>query len=111
MTELDIYLLDQLELAEMLEIDDLYAWEFVLNEDLLDQSDAAAQAGQSFASEDNLLSIEIMDGRTKRHWGFSYNQVMEAVYLPAEDCWEIEDGQQTHRLKCQFGVSVGSADD
>jgi hypothetical protein len=111
MTEQELYLLDQLELADMLEVDDLYAWEFVLNEDLLDQADAAAQAGQPFASEDNLLSIEVMDGRSKRRWRFSYNQVMEAVYLPAKDCWEIADGQQIHRLKCQSDISIGSADD
>ena len=110
MTDAALCLLDQLELVDMLEIDGLYAWEFSLNEGLLDQADAAAEADLPFASEDILLSIEVIDGRTKRHWRFSYNQVMEAVHLPAEDCWEIADGQQSHRLKCQTDITVGSDD-
>lgn len=46
------YLLDELETADMLEIDGLHAWRFELNENLLDQADLAAEADQPFASED-----------------------------------------------------------
>ena len=38
------YLIDQLENAALLEIDGLYSWQFSLDEALLDQADAAAEA-------------------------------------------------------------------
>ena len=109
MSEQATCLLDQLELADMLEIDGLHAWEFALGEDLLDKADAAAEANLPFASEDILLSIEAMDGRSRRHWRFSYNQVMEALYQPADDCWLIDAGQQSHRIRCQSDIA-GSGD-
>lgn len=70
------YLLDELETADMLEIDGLHAWRFELNENLLDQADLAAEADQPFASEDWVLAVESLDGRTRREWRFSYNAVM-----------------------------------
>ena len=101
------YLLDQLESADMLEIDGLHASDFSLDEDLLDEADAAAEAGQSFASETIVLHIEAMEGRQRRRWQFSYNQVMEAVYQPEDDSWRLEGD---HLLRC-LGAVVAEGDD
>ena len=97
------YLLDQLETADMLEIDALHAWQFELNEALLDQADASAEAQLPFASEEIVVTIEGVDGRERRVWRFSYNQVMEAEYLIEEDTWLLEDGK--HRLRCLGAIS------
>ncbi|GAB3473668.1 DUF5629 family protein [Azotobacter salinestris] len=101
------YLLDQLEAADMLEIDGLHASDFSLDDALLDEADAAAKADQPFASEGIVLHIEAIDGRERRHWQFSYNQVMEAAYQPADDSWQLEGG---HRLKC-FAAIGAEGDD
>jgi hypothetical protein len=100
------YLLDQLDTADMLEIDGLHAWQFSLSETVLDQADAAAEANQPFASEEIVLVIESMDGRTRREWRFSYNQVMEAQYLAEDNAWLLDDGK--HRLQCLSALGVGS---
>lgn len=98
------YLLDQLEAADMLEIDGLHAWQFELDEALLDQAQAAANAGQPFASDETVLAIEGMDGRQRRAWRFSYNQIMEAQLVNAEDIWLLDEG--AHRLRCMSAVYV-----
>ena len=59
------YLLDQLELADMLEIDGLHAASFALNDDLLDQADAAAEADESFESEEIVLTAPSSAGRAR----------------------------------------------
>lgn len=100
------YLLDQLECADMLEIDGLHAFDFTLNDDLLDQADAAAEADQPFASEDVVVSVEALDGRERKRWHFSYNSVMEAQYLADDDSWQLG----AHRLKC-LGATVASDDE
>ncbi|GAB6387485.1 DUF5629 family protein [Stutzerimonas marianensis] len=102
------YLLDQLEAADMLEIDGLHAGSFVLNEPLLDDADMAAEADQPFASEDVVLTIECIDGRERRAWRFSYNQVMEAEYRAEDDSWSLGDGK--HRLRCLGALAVGEPD-
>ncbi|WP_353934533.1 DUF5629 family protein, partial [Acinetobacter baumannii] len=48
----------------------MHAWRFELNENLLDQADLAAEADQPFASEDWVLAVESLDGRTRREWRF-----------------------------------------
>jgi len=101
------YLLDQLENADMLEIDGLHASDFSLDEPLLDEADAAAEADQSFASETVVLRIEALDGRQRRQWQFSYNQVMEAMYQPADDSWQLEGG---HVIRC-FSAIGAEGDD
>lgn len=98
------YLLDQLEAADMLEVDALHAWQFELNEAVLDQADAAAEAGLPFASDDTVVTITSIDGRERRVWRFSYNQVMEAEYVDAQDAWLLDGG--THRLRCLAAISV-----
>ncbi len=101
------YLLDQLENADMLVIDGLHASDFSLDEPLLDEADAAAEAEQSFASETVVLRIEALDGRQRRQWQFSYNQVMEAMYQPADDSWQLEGG---HVIRC-FSAIGAEGDD
>ncbi len=97
-------LLDQLETADMLEIDGLHAWQFILAEAVLDQADAAAAADQPFASEDVVLTVECVDGRERRSWRFSYNQIMEAQYLIDTDSWLLDDGK--HRLRCLGALGI-----
>lgn len=98
------YLLDQLDAADMLEMDGLHAWQFELDEVLLDQADAAADVGQPFASENIVLTVEVMDGRQRRVWRFSYNQIMEALYLENDDSWSLDEGK--HRLRCMSAISA-----
>ncbi|MCQ4297367.1 DUF5629 family protein [Pseudomonas stutzeri] len=95
------YLLDQLEAADMLIIDELHAWQFELNEALLDDADAAAEANQPFASEDTLLTIDLVDGRTRRQWQFSYNQIMEAQLQADGESWLLEG---PHQLRCLSAI-------
>ncbi len=102
------YLLDQLEAADMLIIDDLHAWQFELNEALLDDADAAAEANQPFASEDILLTIDLVDGRTRRQWQFSYNQIMEAQRQPDGESWLLEG---PHRLQCLSAIGGEDEDE
>ncbi|WP_437880837.1 DUF5629 family protein [Pseudomonas sp. LRF_L74] len=103
MSEHSPYLLDQLESADLLEIDGLHAFDFSLDDDLLDQADAAAEADESFASDAIALRIDVRDGRDLKHWAFSYNSLMEASHDAASDSWLI-DGK--HRLSCLQGVGV-----
>ena len=101
------YLLDQLESADMLEIDGLHASRFSLDETLLDEAEAAAEADQPFASEAVVLNIEAVDGRQRRQWQFSYNQVMEAIHQPEDDSWQLEGD---HLLRC-FAAIGAEGDD
>lgn len=110
MTTEDRYLLDELQTADMLEVDGLHAFDFTLNEDLLDRAEAAAEAGQAFASDEMVVQIECLDGRERRRWQFSYNAVMEAVYAEAEDCWMLGD-EPAHRLKCLGAISAEGGDE
>ena len=105
------YLIDQLENAALLEIDGLYSWQFSLDDALLDQADAAAEADLPFASEATLLRIELMDGRDHRKWQFSYNDVLEAVYQSATDSWSIAAGASQHVLKCQADIAASADND
>ncbi|MBZ5756138.1 DUF5629 family protein [Pseudomonas sp. S5(2021)] len=98
------YLLDELELADMLEIDGLHAWSFSLNETLLDRAEAAAEAGEPFESDETVVEIECVDGRQKRRWAFSYNTVMEAQ--PQADGSWLLGPEPVHRLRCQAAYSA-----
>lgn len=104
------YLLDQLETADMLEIDGLHAFEFSLNEELLDRAEAAAVADEAFSSEEIVLRIESLDGRERRRWQFSYNTVMEAQYNAEDDSWMLSDPPQ-HRLRCLGAIRASTEDD
>ena len=95
------WLIDELENADMLIIDGLHAWQFALDEAVLDQVDAAAEANQPFASEATLLTIDLVDGRTRRQWQFSYNQIMEAQRDAEDESWLLEG---PHRLQCLSAI-------
>lgn len=102
------YLLDELENTELLEIDGLYSWQFSLDESVLDQADAAAEAELPFASEAILLRIDVLDGRDQRKWQFSYNDVLEAIFQPETRSWLLCAGEHQHVLKCQADVAASA---
>ncbi|WP_263142766.1 DUF5629 family protein [Pseudomonas sp. RIT-PI-AD] len=104
-----LYLLDQLETADMLEIDGLHASHFTLDDDLLDRAQMAAEAGEPFASEDIVVRIEASVGRERRRWAFSYNAVMEAQHLAEDGAWLLGD-EPRHRLVCLGAIGVDSDD-
>lgn len=90
-------LLNALEHCGMVVIDELYAFEFALDED------------------DN-LHIECIDGREARHWEFTPAQVEAATFDAKLKSWLIigyaYDTKTTgeHRLVC-LGDVVSSSDD
>ncbi|MFC3606738.1 DUF5629 family protein [Stutzerimonas tarimensis] len=102
----ETYLLDELEAADGLEIDGLFA-EFTLNDALLDRADDAAEAGEPFESEDEVLNITCLDGRERRQWSFSYNAVMEAE-LQQDGTWQL--GTPTATLRCLTGITADGDD-
>lgn len=85
-------LLHELEQADMLLIDGLHAWQFELDEQ-----------GQ--------LSVECMDGRTRRLWRFSAATVAAARPGAAPDAWHIEDAEGAHELICLGAISADNDDD
>ncbi|MCY1286915.1 hypothetical protein D9M68_161730 [compost metagenome] len=87
-------LLTALQATDMLEIDGLYAWHFELHGD----------------SAEHLLSVEAMDGSTRRQWRFSEAEVAAARYEAASDTWILSAGDSGHRLKC-LAALVASSDD
>ncbi len=96
-------LLSALQQADMLEIDDLHAWHFDL-----DQEQLSAVAERPF------LRIECMDGRALRTWQFSLAEVQAAQYQADDDSWALHGAGQLHRLKCFAAISgdnQGDADD
>ncbi len=101
-------LIEALTAADMLEIDDLHAGHFSLDNDLLAQVSAGSAAADS--KQQPLLDITCMDGRTRRQWQFSLAEVMAASYEPADDSWSLSDAAGPHRIKC-FAAFGGDYDD
>jgi len=87
-------LLATLKTTDMLEIDGLYAWHFELRGD----------------QAEHLLSIEAMDGSTRRQWRFSRAAVEKARYEAASDTWILTEGEREHRLKCLEALVASSED-
>lgn len=104
------YLLDELETADMLEVDGLHAWQFTLSDELLDRAEAAAIAGEPFASDEVVVRIESLDGRERRLWAFSYNSVMEANWCEDDQHWLIGDTPQ-NRIRCIGAISASAGDE
>ncbi|MNN42677.1 hypothetical protein D3C81_1568730 [compost metagenome] len=52
-----------------------------------------------------------MDGRDRRVWRFSYNEVMEAVYAPEEGSWTLLSAGTEHRLFCLGAISASGDDE
>ena len=103
-------LLDVLQSTDMLEINGLHAWEFVLVPHALVAAQAALAAGQDGAAEQLLLQIECMDGRTRRVWKFSSAAVLAATFDDASQCWSLSDANGVQQLNCLSAISA-SADD
>ena len=91
-------LIEALQTADMLEIDGLHAWQFEL------------QAAPADAAEPALW-IECMDGRTRRQWHFSLEQVNLATYEPQTDIWKIDSATAQHVLKCFAAFCGDNLDD
>ena len=103
-------LLDILQSTDMLEINGLHAWEFVLAPQALVAAQAALAAGQGGAAEQLLLQIECMDGRTRRVWQFSSAAVLAATFDGATQCWSLSDANGVQQLNCLSAI-LASADD
>jgi hypothetical protein len=87
-------LLDDLRSADMLLIDGLHAWQFDLDEQ------ARAEQVQ--------LSIECMDGRTRRVWKFSAAQVAAATAGSEAGAWRVEAAEGSHELVCLGAISASN---
>ena len=103
-------LLDILQSTDMLEINGLYAWEFVLAPQALVAAQTALAAGQGGDAEQLLLQIECMDGRTRRVWKFTSAAVLAATFDTASQCWSLSDANGVQQLTCLSAISA-SADD
>jgi hypothetical protein len=82
-------LLAALQTADMLEIDGLYASEFLL---------------------DGELEIECMDGRERKVWRFTLAQIDAATFDNSLQSWVVNDGNADHRIVA-MSAFIGSDDD
>ncbi|MDD0844309.1 DUF5629 family protein [Pseudomonas sp. Gutcm_11s] len=89
-------LLDDLRSADMLLVDGLHAWQFDLHE--------LAQGEQL------QLSIECMDGRTRRVWNFAATAVAAAVATAEAGGWRIQGAEGEHELVCLGAISADNDD-
>ncbi|MDX1367860.1 DUF5629 family protein [Pseudomonas sp.] len=101
-------LIEALEAADMLEIDDLYAWQFNLDKELLAQVSAGSASADS--KDQPLLSIDCADGSARRHWQFSLATVRAARFDAETDSWLLTDGSTEHRIKCFAAISGDNLD-
>jgi hypothetical protein len=101
-------LIDALEAADMLEIDDLYAWQFNLDKELLAQVSAGSASTDS--QDQPLLSIDCIDGSVRRHWQFSLAAVSAAHFDAETDSWLLNDSSAEHRIKCSAAISGDNLD-
>ncbi|MFP6849931.1 MAG: DUF5629 family protein [Pseudomonas sp.] len=99
-------LISALSHADMLEIDDLHAWQFQLDNEQLAQH----LAGSQTPGDAPLLSIECMDGRALRKWHFSLAQVVAARFDGEADAWRVNGNAGTHLIKCFAAVSGDNSD-
>ena len=93
-------LFSALQQADMLEIDDLHAWHFDLDQEQL-----------SAAAERPFLHIECMDGRALRKWQFSLAEVQAAQYQAETESWTLHSAGQPHNLRCFAAISGDNQDD
>ncbi len=84
-------LTEQLETSGMLLIDDLHAFDFVLD------------AGE--------LRIECMDGRELKRWKFTSAQLAAAHFDEAQQFWAISNENGSYRLVCLSAFSPSDEDD
>ncbi|WP_296262590.1 MULTISPECIES: DUF5629 family protein [unclassified Pseudomonas] len=74
----------------MLEVDGLHAFEFSL---------------------DNTLQIESMDGRERKVWRFSLEQLDAARFDAQLQSWVIHDGNADHRIVVLSAFAAGDEED
>ncbi len=84
-------LTEQLETSGMLLIDDLHAFDFVLD------------AGE--------LRIECMDGRELKRWHFTAAQIAAANFDETQQFWAISNDKGSYRLVCLSAFSPSDEDD
>lgn len=101
-------LIEALEAADMLEIDDLYAWQFNLDKELLAQVSAGSASADS--KDQPLLSIDCADGSARRRWQFSLAAVSAASFDAETDSWHLTDGDAEHRIKCFAAIRGDNLD-
>ncbi len=85
-------LLEALQNADMLLIDSLHAWQFELDERASD--------------EQIQLTVECMDGRTRRVWHFSAAAIAAASFGDVPHSWRIEGEAGPHELICLGAISA-----
>ena len=102
-------LIEALEAADMLEIDDLHAWQFSLDKELLAQ--VSAGSADASSQTQTLLRGECMDGRARRHWQFSLAAVLAANFDSASETWQLADQDGPHRLRCFDAISADNSDE
>ena len=83
--------IEQLQTSGMLLINDLHAFDFVLD------------AGE--------LRIECMDGRELKRWRFTDAQLAAAHFDDALQAWQISNDTGSHRLVCLSAFSPSDEDD
>lgn len=82
--------LQTLQATTLLEVDGLYASDFSL---------------------ENGLQIECMDGRARKVWTFSAEQVQAAAFDESLQSWVINDGESDHRVVCLDAFSPSDDED
>ena len=88
---------DALHGADMLLIDGLHAWQFELDEQ------ATAEQVQ--------LTVECMDGRTRRVWQFTAAAVAAAQAGESADSWRVEGADAVHEVVCLGAIGADNDDD
>lgn len=99
-------LISALSHADMLEIDDLHAWQFHLDTEQLAHHHAGTHADNNVP----LLSVECMDGRALRKWHFNLSQVVAARFDGEADAWIVSGTNEPHRIKCFAAVTGDNSD-
>jgi hypothetical protein len=104
-------LLEALQSADMLLINDLHAWQFSLEPEALALAQSPLAARLAGAVEQPLLKVECMDGRTRRVWTFSVAAVLAARLDQASQCWALHDANGEQRISCLDAISASNDDD
>lgn len=111
MTDKRNILLEALQSADMLLINDLHAWQFSLQAEALVIAQAALMAGTVCTAEQPLLKVECMDGRTKRVWDFNIAQVLAAQFDEPAQGWLLQDANGPQRISCLDAISTSNDDE
>jgi hypothetical protein len=103
-------LLEALQSADMLLINDLHAWQFSLAPEALVLAQSALAQALAGAAEQQLLRVECMDGRTKRVWTFTAAAVLAAQLDESKQCWLLHDANGQQRISCLDAISASNDD-